>query len=156
MRIFYGHRPIMDIRIFCSSDSVAVLTPLDCFGHCCPERTASQMENHCPAAVFPNLAKSPEKAEVAETHRNGSADFISYIISLLACRWTFSDFPAFPAGLDYKRWLCSDFISSNSSWFALDFYSQCSTSAASVQRPRTAADQPSESIFFSALSFKAA
>ena len=44
----------------------------------------------------------------------------------------FSDFPAFPAGLDYKRWLCSDFISSNSSWFALDFYSQCSTSAASL------------------------
>ena len=56
----------------------------------------------------------------------------SYIISLLACRWTCSDFPAFPTGLDYKRWLCSDFISSNSSWFALDFYSQCSTSAASL------------------------
>ena len=90
----------MDIRIFCSSDFAVALTPLDCFGHCCPERTASQVENHCPAAVFPNLAKSPEKAEVAETHRNGSADFISCIISLFACRWTCSDFPAFPAGLD--------------------------------------------------------
>ena len=74
-----------------------------------------------------NLLKKPKLLK-----RNGSADFISYIISLLACRWTCSDFPAFPAGLDYKRWLCSDFISSNSSWFALDFYSQCSTSAASL------------------------
>ena len=120
------------VRLWIFGFFAAAISIADCFGHCCPERTASQVENHCPAAVFPNLAKSPEKAEVAETHRNGSADFISCIISLFACRWTCSDFPAFPAGLDYKRWLCSDFVSDNSSWFGLDFYSQCSTSAASL------------------------